>query len=119
MEAAENVLGWSAEDVWVVEESPQQQEERVECEGHEDEKDGCDGFYLHGAAGAVPCASGAVCRKSIARSSQVRSPYTSTPLAPKFGHRSSMFLAITYELTIHPSAQPGGLAIAHHHAPGI
>jgi hypothetical protein len=28
LEALEIVLGWSAEDVWVVEESPQQQEER-------------------------------------------------------------------------------------------
>ena len=116
-EAAQDVLDWVAQDVRIVEASRGQEEERVERERQEDEESACSAFHVHRAA--VPPTSGAAARNNTASSSQVSSPNTSAPLAPKFGNCSSTFVLITYDVTSQPSAQVGGFATAHQNAPGI
>ena len=91
-EPIEDLGGRSPEDVRVVEPFPEQREGRVEPQWCKDqERPGGD---LHWAGAGVPRSSGAP-RNRAARRSQVSSPNTIAPLAPKIGNRSSMFLEIT------------------------
>ena len=41
LEATEDFLGWTAQDVRVIEAPPEQEEESVECERQEDAKSAC------------------------------------------------------------------------------
>jgi hypothetical protein len=76
-EAAQDLFGWAAKDVWVIEASPEQEEEQVERERQDDQES------AGGVSDGHRLASGSGSWSNLARRSQVRRPKTSAPLAPK------------------------------------
>jgi hypothetical protein len=69
--------GWPAQDIRVVEASPEQEEEQVERERPDDQKG------VGGVLNGHRVASGSGFRSNTARRSQVSNPKATDPLAPK------------------------------------
>jgi hypothetical protein len=77
LEAAQDLSGWTAQDVRVVEASPEEEEEQVVRQGQDDQESSSD--VLNGPQ----MGSGVLSRNNIASRSQVSSPKTTDPPAPK------------------------------------